>query len=149
MIGNKEVGDIILTNLINYTMPIIRYDIKDLGSFSTNDINVPHKYIGDIIGRIDDILDFPDGEKFVHHHAHEMFIDFTECEHFKFEQKGNETIRLLLKANKKFTEEEIRKKAQLRWNKRFEKYPLNIEFVDKFEINPKTGKFKNIEKINK
>lgn len=146
-IDDESVGDVLFTNLLNYTMPIIRYNIKDIVVILNNDEHFPHKYIGNIIGRIDDLLDFPDGKKFVHHHAYEMFKDFEECEHFKFEQKGNETIKLLLKPSKKYSNEEIKAKAIVRWNKRFAKYPLDIVFVDKFEINLKTGKFKNIEKI--
>jgi phenylacetate-CoA ligase len=147
VMDEHTVGDVFFTNLINYTMPIIRYDIKDISVIIENDEYFPNKYIGNIIGRIDDILDFPDGNKFVHHHAYEMFMDFEECEQFKFEQKGTETIQLLLKPNKKFSEEQIKTKAIERWNKRFEKYPINIIFIEKFEINSKTGKFKNIEKI--
>ncbi|MFZ4796169.1 MAG: hypothetical protein ACOYMA_01660 [Bacteroidia bacterium] len=144
---NQYVGDVVITNFINFSMPIIRYDLKDLCEIK-NDENIPHKYISPIIGRIDDILQFLDGKQFVHHHAHEMFMDFEECEQFKFIQILNQNIILQLKPNKKYSLDEIELKAQNRWNKRFEKYPLIIEFVDKFEINPKTGKFKNIEKIS-
>ncbi|HPW65755.1 MAG TPA: hypothetical protein PLY32_00130 [Salinivirgaceae bacterium] len=144
--GGQRVGDVIITNLINYTMPIIRYDLKDLCEIK-EDKNIPHKYISPIIGRIDDILQFPDGKQFVHHHAHEMFMDFEECEQFKFLQKDNGPIVLQLKPNKRFSNDFIKEKAYQRWNKRFSQYILEIEFVEKFEINPTTGKFKNIEKI--
>ena len=141
----EKYGKTVITNLLNFTMPIIRYDLNDLCEIK-DEPEVPYKYIGNIIGRADDILEFPDGSKFVHHHAYEMFMDFEECDHYKFEQKGKETIKLLLKPNKKYSNEEIKAKAIDRWNKRFKKYPLEIEFVTEFVIDPKTGKFKNIEK---
>ena len=73
-------------------------------------------------------------------------MDFEECEQFKFEQKGNETIKLLLKPNKKYSKKQIKAKALEKWNRRYAKYSIQIEFVEKFNIDPKTGKFKNIEK---
>jgi phenylacetate-CoA ligase len=139
-----KVGDVVITNLLNFSMPIIRYDLRDMCKVLDDD-RFPNQVIGEVIGRIDDILDFPDGNKFVHHHAHEMFMDFEECEQFKFIQKQNQSIVLQLKPNTRFSNDNIRNKALQRWNKRFAKYPLEVEFVDKFEINLKTGKFKNIE----
>jgi len=143
---SQHVGDVIITNLINYSMPIIRYDLKDLCEIK-KDENIPYKYISPIIGRLDDILQFPDGKQFVHHHAYEMFMDFEECEQFKFFQKNNGPIVLQLKPNKHFSNEFIQEKALQRWNNRFSQYSLKIEFVEKFEINPLSGKFKNIEKV--
>lgn len=143
----KLVGDILITNLVNKVMPIIRYDLNDFGIIVKN-INFPHKEISEIIGRLDDILTFPDGKLFVHHHAAEMFMDFKECDQYKFEQYVNKPIKLLLKPNNYYTKEEIEDKAIERWNRRFKKYPLQIQFVEKFYIDSKTGKFKNIEKFN-
>jgi len=143
---DMQVGDVILTNLLNKVMPVIRYDLRDLTEV-IDDPAVPHKYMGSIIGRIDDILEFEDGNQFVHHHAHEMFMDFEECDQFKFIQKSKGDIILQMKINSRHRKETVLEKAQQRWNKRFSMYPLKIEFVEKFEINAKTGKFKNIEKL--
>jgi phenylacetate-CoA ligase len=139
-----KAGDVLITNLLNFTMPIIRYDLKDIGVV-LHDKNFPNKIIGEIVGRIDDILDFPDGKKFAHHHAHEMFMNFHECEMFKFIQKPDKSVVLQLKIaygqDKSFVEQQ----AYKRWSHRYRDTPIIIEFVDKFEINPQTGKFKNIE----
>ena len=145
--GGKQVGTPVVTNLDNYTMPFIRYSTEDIGSL-VDDPEFPNRIIGRILGRMDDVLDFPDGTKFVHHHAAEMFLDFEESEHYKFEQRGDGPIILLIKPNPKYEKAEIERRARERWNKRFERYPIEIKFVDKFEIHPKTGKFKNIEKVN-
>lgn len=142
--SNGLTGDIVITNLINKTMPIIRYDIRDGGKVDKNE-GFAHTYISEISGRIDDILYFPDGKQFVHHHAHEMFMDFDECQQFKFSQKEHSPIRLELKIAPKADKETVYKKAMERWNKRFSGYELEIIFVPQFEINRKTGKFKNIE----
>lgn len=145
-IGAKKQGTIVVTSLLNKTMPFVRYNLKDYGEI-LDDVNFPNKVIGPITGRLDDILDFPDGTKFFHHHAYEMFMDFHEVLHYKFIQVGNNPITMQLLVNPKFSQQEAESQARKRWNKRFAQYPLNIEFVDHLEINKKTGKYKNIEKI--
>jgi len=144
--SHSKEGTVIITNLLNKTMPIIRYNLKDYTTV-LEDEDYPNKIIGDIIGRIDDILDLPDGTNFFHHQAHEMFMDFHECEQFKFVQKKGEPIKLLLKINSLYSHEDIKAKAMQRWSKHFQKFPLEIEFVDNFKIDGETGKFKNIEKL--
>lgn len=142
----KSVGTIVITNLINKVTPFIRYNLKDYGEvLSAHDF--PNKIIGPIVGRMDDILFFPDGKAFFHHMAHEMFMDFTLCLQFKFVQIENGPIILQLMPNPQYEETTIRAEALKRWKKRFPKYGLIIEFVEKFDINKKTGKFKNIERI--
>jgi len=141
-----KVGTPVVTNLVNFTMPFIRYNTHDVGEILDH-MDFPAKRMGRIEGRLDDILTFPDGTSFVHHHAHEMFMDFEECEQFKFVQKNDGQILLQLKVSRNADLETIRAKAFQRWNRRFEKFPLSIEFVEKFKVNPKTGKFKNIERI--
>lgn len=66
---NTQFGKIIITNLINLTMPIIRYDLGDLCELSSDE-NVPRKYLSPIIGRMNDILEFPDGKFFLFHQAY-------------------------------------------------------------------------------
>lgn len=147
MHDGQLIGTPVITNLVNFTMPFIRYNTHDVSNILRTS-GFPVKEIGYVRGRMDDILQFPDGNHFVHHHAHEMFMDFEECEQFKFYQISNGPIVLQLKPNKRFSNDSIITKALLRWNKRFSKYPLKIEIVERFEINHITGKFKNIEKIN-
>ncbi len=146
MHDGQSTGTPVVTNLVNFTMPFIRYNTHDVSNMLDTP-GFPFKEIGYVRGRIDDILQFPDANLFVHHHAHEMFMDFEECEQFKFYQVNNGPIVLQLKPNKSFSKELIKIKAMQRWNKRFSKYPLKVEFVENFEINQITGKFKNIEKI--
>ena len=144
--GGKKVGTLLVTSLLNKSTPFIRYNLKDYGEIiDTPDF--PNKYIGPVVGRMDDILTFPDGSFFFHHIAHELYMDFIQCLQFKFVQIGNGPIILQLLPNPDYDEKIIIEEAQKRWNRRFPNYPLRIEFVQSFKINSKTGKFKNIEKI--
>lgn len=141
------LGTPLITNLYNYTMPIIRYNTKDIAHIgSDNEFGI--NYLGQIIGRLDDILTFSDGTQFAHHHAHEMFMDFHECEHFKFVQYSNKTIALRLKIAESANKETVFGLAMQRWKKRFPNQELKIEFVDSFAIDTASGKIRNMEIIN-
>lgn len=145
--NGKMVGTPVVTNLENYTMPFIRYNTEDIGTVLDHP-EFPNRVMGPVLGRLDDVLDFPDGSKFVHHHAYSMFTDFEACAHYKFIQHGNGPIVLQIKPQPNRPKEEIEREARDRWNHRFPGYYIEIEFVDSFEIHPKTGKFKNIEKFD-
>jgi phenylacetate-CoA ligase len=140
----KIIGKVVITNLINKTMPIIRYDLNDLAEIDERP-GFGYKYIKKIIGRQDDILELSNGKRLAHHHAYEMFRDFHECEMYKFIQKPDKTVLLQLKIGRNQDRSHVEQLAQERWRKRFKEIPLLIEFVDEFKIDPRTGKFKNIE----
>jgi phenylacetate-CoA ligase len=139
-------GQPVITNLVNWTMPFIRYNTHD-SSVVLNDPDCPTKIIGSISGRMDDVLTFPDGGKFAHHHAHAIFMDFNECSQFKFVQTREGQIILRLKLREGVEHSTAREKAQMRWKQRYPAKPLIIEFVGTMPIDPKTGKFKNIERL--
>jgi phenylacetate-CoA ligase len=142
--NSEKIGNVIITNLLNTTMPIIRYALNDLAEIDEQP-NFGVKYINKIVGRQDDILKLNNGKELAHHHAHEMFMDFHECQMFKFVQKTDKTILLQLKIANDQDRSHVQKLAHERWIKRFGEVPLLIEFVDDFKIDPQTGKFKNIE----
>lgn len=140
----KKIGEVVITNLINKTMPIIRYDLNDFAEIDESP-GFGYKYIKKIIGRQDDILELGNGKRLAHHHAYEMFRDFHECEMYKFIQKPDKTVLLQLKIDHNQDKSHVEQSAQKRWKTRFGEVPLLIEFVDEFKVNPQTGKFKNIE----
>lgn len=141
---NKITGDVLITNLINKTMPIIRYDLNDIAEYEEHP-DFGHKYIKEIIGRQDDIIKLSNGEDLAHLHTYGIFRDFDECEMYKFIQKRDKTVILQLKINSNQDRSVVKTLAYERWRKHFADTPLIIEFVDNFEINPQTGKFKTIE----
>ena len=142
--ADQALGKVVITNLINKTMPIIRYDLHDLAEIGAQP-DFGRIGINKIIGRQDDILDLGYGKYLAHHHAHEMLMDFHECEMFKFIQRPDKTVLLKLKIAHDRDRSHVEELARKRWGSRFGATPLRIEFVDQFKINPQTGKFKNIE----
>lgn len=142
--SSKVIGKVVITNLVNKTMPIIRYDLDDLAEINENP-EFGYKYIKKIFGRHDDIIKLRNGKYLAHHHAYEMFKDFHECEMYKFIQKPDKTVLLQLKIARDQDQAHVEKLAYARWRKHFEETPLIVEFVNEFKINQQTGKFKNIE----
>lgn len=143
---NVPHGDLVITNLVNWTMPFIRYNTHDTTAI-IDDLDCPSKIIGPIHGRVSDVLELPHGGKLARHQANSLFTDFDECYQFKFVQTSSGEIVLRLKKRSGIDESLIREKALDRWNKRYAGEPLKIEFVETLPIDPKTGKFKLLERL--
>lgn len=65
MIGSPDLGRVVITDLHNYAMPIIRYDIGDLAAFSDSECPCGRSLplLKDITGRASDIIVTPDGRR--------------------------------------------------------------------------------------
>ena len=63
--GSPDLGRVILTDLHNYAMPIIRYDVGDLAAFSKGSCPCGRALplLKDIVGRTSDIIVTPDGRR--------------------------------------------------------------------------------------
>ncbi len=64
-VGEGEEGEIVVTSLTNYTMPLIRYKLGDIGTFTSETCLCGKGYplIKGIEGRTDDFLIMPSGRK--------------------------------------------------------------------------------------
>lgn len=144
--NDSKVGDIVITNLVNKTMPVIRYDLGDFVGVIDN-LKFPNQKIGKVHGRYDDIIYFGNNYTLAHHHSYQMLKDFSECEKYKFIQYPNGEISLQLKIVDGYNKTEVEKKAKEIWSRYYPGFPINVEWVEKFEINKLTGKFKVIEKL--
>ncbi len=144
--NDEKVGDIVITNLVNKTMPFIRYDLRDFVGV-INDDKFPSLMIGKVHGRSDDIICFGDKYSLAFHQSYQMFENFKECEKYKIVQYPNGEISLQLKIADGYSKVEVEKKAKEIWSRYYPGFPINVEWVEKFEINKLTGKFKVIEKL--
>ncbi len=142
---DKSVGDIVITNLINHSMPLIRYDLADYAGVLDDD-SFPVKQLGEIYGRCDDIIYFGDHYTLTYHQTYQLFRAFHECLQYKFIQNAAGEIVLQLKVSETADKEKVKRAALQKWGEKYPNYPLAIEWKDFSAIDRKTGKFKVIEK---
>ena len=84
-----EVGRIIITDLYNYAMPMIRYDTGDIGSLIYIERNgIKKKAIADFGGRKVDIVFDCSGNRLSPHSITNEFWSFPEIKQFQFIQVG-------------------------------------------------------------
>lgn len=145
-LANEKVGDVVITNLINHSMPFIRFDLADYMEL-INDKNFPEKKIGKIYGRSEDLIVLEDHPAIAFHHTYQLFHDFQECEQYKLIQKASGELFLQLRVIESCDKEQVKKKALDRWRNKYPDLPITIQWVDHFSIDKKTAKFKVIEKI--
>ena len=143
--NEAKIGDIIITNLINKTMPFIRYELGDFVGV-LNEVEFPVKKIGKVHGRFEDILTMIDGSTLSFHQTYQLFHDFNEVLQYKFIQLNDKNVVLQLRLKNLEESDKVKQIAEKKWRKYFPNVPLRIEFTDNFVIDKKTGKFKVIEK---
>lgn len=106
-----EVGRIVVTDLYNYAMPMIRYDTGDIGSITYIEKNgVRKKAITDFSGRKIDIIYNCDGELLSPHKISVVFWNFPEIRQFQFIQQGRTQYLVKLIVNGEFRKESELKK---------------------------------------
>jgi phenylacetate-CoA ligase len=141
--GYEKAGSLVITNLNNYAMPFIRYEIGDLGIPSSKEScpcgrGLP--LIAKVIGRTTDVFIFPDGTR----SAGEMFIhlmkDFPVME-YQFIQTSPSRIVLRLKRSD-FLQTIYHQKIKPFYQRYLpEGVTLELEEVDEFRKTA-TGKFR-------
>lgn len=139
-----EKGTVVVTNIINKVQPFVRYNLKDYADIN-NDYEFGITKLGHIMGRISDILTFPDGTKLFHYCISQLYIDFNYAQRYKFLQIGNGPIEMHIVPNKDVDRDIIIEDALKRWKKKYNHYDLIVKIVDNLPIDSKTGKFKVIE----
>ncbi len=139
-----RVGDLVITNLVNKTMPFIRYDLGDFVEI-LDDRQFPNKKIGRVHGRFDDIITLQNGDTLSFHQTYQLFHDFHQCKQYKFLQKKDGEVILQLMDDIDADKDAVAQAMTQRWQNKFPGVPLAIEWVDHFEIDARTGKFKVIE----
>ena len=89
-----EVGRIVITDLFNYAMPIIRYDCGDLGIMRTDSDG--KVYLEQLMGRKNDVLYTTDGRVVNQHHIVIFSSLFQDIKRFQFIQEGKKRYTCLL-----------------------------------------------------
>jgi phenylacetate-CoA ligase len=100
---SKNTGEVVITNLHSYAMPLIRYKQGDVASFSdsTNLCKRGFPLLKNIQGRIDDFITLPSGRKISPHPFYWALLDIPEVSEWKIvqQQKDLLNIEIVVKNN--------------------------------------------------
>ncbi len=143
----RALGDVVLTNLVNHTMPFIRFRTGDTSEVLARD-DCPAQVLGPLLGRVDDVLTLPGGGYLTYHQGYAIFMDFIACAQYKFVQYPDGRLALRLRLRDGEAPDPVREAALARWRSRFPEVPLAVEFVESMPLDPRTGKFKSIERVS-
>lgn len=109
-VATGEDGEVVITTLFNYAMPLIRYRIGDVGSFSDENcpcgITLP--LMRSLKGRCNDFIMLPDGRKLSPWFFWNS-IDLTGVAQFRIVQEKIDVIRVLLKVAENYGKEQVDK----------------------------------------
>ncbi|MFS0645397.1 hypothetical protein [Siminovitchia sp. 179-K 8D1 HS] len=101
-----EVGRIVITDLYNYAMPMIRYDTGDIGAIKYIEVNsVKKKVIYNFGGRKIDMVYTVDGTILSPHKISVTFWSFSDIKQFQFLQLGPQEYQVILNVEPTFKEE--------------------------------------------
>ena len=98
-VEDGEIGHVLVTNLNNFSMPLIRYRIGDLAAIlPKNKYPEKRKYnlplLQKVIGRDTDIIKVPSGEHLTVHSFTRIFEFYEEIEQFQIIQKNIDAIEI-------------------------------------------------------
>jgi phenylacetate-CoA ligase len=112
-------GRIVITDLLNYSMPLIRYEIGDVGQWA-EDQRCPCgrslPLLADVQGRITDFLVLPDGRQISGPALTLVISDMADVRQVQFVQRAPDQILLRVVPGKDYgarTEEDLRKRLSL------------------------------------
>ena len=143
-VAGNVVGDMVITNFVNKTMPFIRYSLGDFVEV-LNEENGMLRF-GKIYGRINDIIEV-NGEQIFHMRLSQIFRGYTKCKQYKLVQLSDGSLELQLIVADNQDDKEVKDEAEKMWNEKFPSIPIKVVLKKHLEIDQHTGKFKVIERI--
>lgn len=99
-VGKNEMGRVVVTDLFNYAMPLIRYDTGDVSTFKER------QFLGNIEGRKMDFLYATNGELISPHLIHVILHKYFHLlKQYQFIQEEKNRYIIKLNVNNPFTKE--------------------------------------------
>jgi phenylacetate-CoA ligase len=133
--SKNQPGQIIITSLNNYSMPLIRYDIGDIGVKKQN-----HNYLKEIKGRETEMFINEKGDKIFGGYFRQILFNIDWIKEYQIIQKDYDLIIYRIVKLKSPKKESIKKIEKLVKNIMSENCKIKWEFVN--EIKPtKSGKY--------
>lgn len=140
-VKNGELGRLVVTDLFNLGMPLIRYDTGDVAALSDSSDKFQNTYLETIEGRKLDLIYATDGSLLSSYIVYKNMWQYTEIDQYQLIQHGPKNYLFKININKPFI-----RKEQL--EQEFKKYlgadaDFKIEFVDEIPLLA-SGKRKKI-----
>lgn len=129
-----KVGRIVVTDLFNYAMPLIRYDTGDYGILSNDSDSYGNLYLEKVEGRKLDVLYDVDGQIVSSYIMYKNMWKYTEIDQYQLIQKNSDSylFKISIVGNKPFKYEEKLKKEFLRYLGKTANF--DIEYVDEIPL---------------
>ena len=113
IVGDGEIGRIVITDLHNYAMPMIRYDTGDVGALTwIEQDGVKKRALGQFSGRKIDLVYDTQGRPLSPHQISVTLRSFSEIRQFQFVQEGERSYLVKLQVDGSF-KREVELKARL------------------------------------
>jgi phenylacetate-CoA ligase len=137
-----EQGRIVITNLHNYAMPFIRYDIGDVGTLSPESCicgrGLP--LLSKLHGRVDDVILTRSGKRIPGTVLHRRFLAFFGVEHIQIVQESYDNLMVKLVVNEGVTQEQM-DKIRIEVVKEYagvfgEDMEIGVQFIDRIPLTP-------------
>jgi phenylacetate-CoA ligase len=138
----NQPGRIVLTSLTNNAMPMIRYDIADIGIMGqdTCACGRKSKYLKKIIGRETDIVKTPAGNNLVCHHFNNVIREIDGIDQYQIIQNEIGSARLILAINSKYNSKKDEPNIISNLSKLSGKgFTIKMEYVESIPL-PASGK---------
>ncbi len=101
-IVNEDKGEVITTNLWNYAMPFIRYNVKDIVHIANENSNEMF-YVSQVEGRDVDVIVTPSGKQLIVHFFTGFFEWINAVDQFQVVQQDDDKILLKIIPNEEYT----------------------------------------------
>lgn len=105
-----ELGRVVITDLYNYAMPLIRYDTGDTAVCNVINNRIVFKSIS---GRITDLITNSQGQTMSPHIIANTLWEYKELQQYQFIQRGKKNYTIRLSVTKPFLREENLKRQLL------------------------------------
>jgi phenylacetate-coenzyme A ligase PaaK-like adenylate-forming protein len=135
-----ETGEVVVTDLMNYGMPFIRYNMEDLATFSGSSCDCGRglPMIESILGRTSDMLFAPDGRLIHGEYFTHLFYGIAGVRKFQLIQKRDMGIVVEIEADKEMNEDKL-SGLKSRIQDTLKSSDVLLKIVEKIHV-PESGK---------
>ena len=141
-----ESGQIVITDLLNYGMPLIRYDTGDLGTAATEpcDCGCQLPTFHGLDGRVADTLYRPDGSSVEGIFLTDLFLDHDAFTQAQFVQEDVTSLDVNLVLSPKGSRDVRNKVVDEVRSIMGPDMTIRVHFVQDIPRNPRSGKFQEV-----